>query len=272
MSFKMSNTGLGDRLGRFRTFSVVAQILLINGVFFLLCNIIANIVNPSLINYFTVPSNLSQLLVRFYTPFTYMFTHLEVSHVFFNMIYFYFMGEIFSSIVGEKRLWFVYILGGIAGAIFFSLFFNLFIQGSYYLLGASASVTAVSIVAAIYAPNLPVSVFFIGSFPLKWVVLVLFLLSTIIDISVNTGGKVAHIGGAFFGLLYGMQLKKGNDLMDLFKRKPKTKSKNLKVIHSIKVDADEKTLDEILDKINKSGYESLSKYEKETLQKIASKK
>ncbi|HTA62793.1 MAG TPA: rhomboid family intramembrane serine protease [Bacteroidia bacterium] len=268
----MSNTSLGDRLGRFRAFSVVTQILLINGVFFLLCNIIANVVNPALINYFTMPSNLSQLLVRFYTPFTYMFTHLEVSHVFFNMIYFYFMGEIFSSIVGEKRLWFVYILGGLAGAIFYSLFFNLFIQGNFYLLGASASVTAVSIVAAIYAPNMPVSVFFIGSFPLKWVVLVLFLLSTIIDISVNTGGKVAHIGGAFFGLLYGMQLKKGNDLMDLFKRKANTKSKNLKIVHSIKVDADEKTLDEILDKINKSGYESLSKHEKETLQKIASKK
>lgn len=269
---KMSNISMSDRLGKFRAFSVVAQILLINGIFFLLCNIIANIINPALINYFTMPSNLHELALRFYTPFTYMFTHLEISHIFFNMIYFYFMGEIFSSIVGEKRLWFVYILGGIAGALFYAIFFNLFIHGHYYLLGASASVTAVSIVAAIYAPNLPVSVFFIGSFPLKWVVLVLFIVSTIIDISVNTGGKVAHIGGAFFGLLYGMQLKKGNDLMDLFKKKKK--SKNLKVVHhsTSHINADEKTLDEILDKINRSGYESLSKKEKETLQKIASKK
>ncbi len=91
----MSNTGLGDRLGKFKSFSVVAQILLINGVFFLLCNIIANLVNPTLINYFTMPSNLTELVVRFYTPFTYMFTHLNFSHVFFNMITFYFMGEIF---------------------------------------------------------------------------------------------------------------------------------------------------------------------------------
>ena len=266
----MSNISWSDRLGKLRTFSVVAQILLINGVFFLLCNIIANLVNPSLINYFTMPSNLSELGVRFYTPFTYMFTHLDMSHVFFNMIYFYFMGEIFSSIVGAKRLWFVYIGGGIAGAILFSLIFNLFFPGHWYLLGASASVTAVAIVAAIYAPNLPVSVFFIGSFPLKWVVLVLFLISTIIDISVNTGGKIAHIGGAFFGLFYGMQLKKGNDLMNLFKRKPKVSK--LKVVKYTKAETDEKTLDEILDKINRSGYESLSKQEKETLQKIASKK
>ena len=268
----MDSIGLRYRLGKFKNFSVVAQILLINGIFFLMCNIIANLIHPEWITYFTMPSNLSQLVLRFYTPFTYMFTHMEMGHIFFNMIYFYFMGEIFSSIVGEKRLWFVYICGGLAGAILFSLFFNLFIPGNAYLLGASASVTAISIVTAIYAPNLPVSIFFIGSFPLKWVVLVLFLLSTIIDISVNTGGKVAHIGGALFGLVYGMQLKKGNDLMEFFKRKPKNKSKNLKVIHSIKMDADEKTLDEILDKINKSGYESLTKKEKETLQKIASKK
>ena len=183
------------------------------------------------------------------------------------------MGEIFSSIVGEKRLWFVYILGGLAGAVFFSLFYNLFAHGNGFLLGASASVMAVSVVTAMYAPNLPVSVFFIGSFPLKWVVLVLFIVTSLIDIADNTGGKVAHIGGAFFGLLYGMQLKKGNDLMNLFKRKEKPKSKNLKVVHhQTQAEADEKTLDEILDKINRSGYESLSNREKETLQKIASKK
>ena len=271
MSLKMNQTSLADRLGKFRNFSVVNQILLINGIFFLLCNMIANLINPGLINYFTMPSDWGELAFRFYTPFSYMFTHLSLSHVFFNMIYLYFMGEIFSSIVGEKRLWFVYLMGGIAGAIFFSLFFNLFVQGNYYLLGASASVTAVSVVTAIYAPNLPVSVFFVGSFPLKWVVLVLFVLSTIIDISVNTGGKVAHIGGAFFGLLYGLQLKKGNDLMRLFKRKEK--SKNVKVVHQQnRQEPEEKTLDEILDKINRSGYESLSKKEKETLQKIASRK
>src|ERR1035437_2302086 len=268
----MNNTSLSNRLAKFKNFSVVAQILLINGVSFLLCNILANLVNPALITYFTMPSNLTQLVLRFYTPITYMFTHEEIGHIFFNMIYFYFMGEIFSSIIGEKRLWFVYICGGIAGAILFSLFFNLFVAGNYYLLGASASVTAISIVAAIYAPNLPVSIFFLGSFPLKWVVLVLFIFSTIIDISVNTGGKVAHIGGALFGLLYCLQLKKGNDSMQLFKRKPETTSKNLKVIHNITMDADEKTLDEILDKINRSVYESLTKKEKETLQKIASKK
>ena len=183
------------------------------------------------------------------------------------------MGEIFSSIVGEKRLWFVYILGGLAGAVFFSLFYNIFSLGNGALLGASASVMAVMVVTAMYAPNLPVSVFFIGSFPLKWVVLVLFIVTSVIDIADNTGGKVAHIGGAFFGLLYGMQLKKGNDLMNLFKRKDKPKSKNLKVVHQqMQADTDEKNLDEILDKINHSGYESLSKREKETLQKIASKK
>lgn len=272
MSLKMSSTGINDRLAKFKAFSVVTQILLINAVLFLICNVSYHLFNFYLEGYLIMPSNPHQLLYRFYTPITYMFMHHDVGHIFFNMIYFYFMGEIFSSIVGPQRLWFVYILGGLVGAVFFLLFFNIFSLGSYPLLGASAAVIAVSVVAAIYAPNMPVSVFFIGSFPLKWVVLVLFLLSTIIDLSANTGGKVAHLGGAVFGLLYGMQLKKGNDLMSFFKRKPKVKSKNLKVVYKTQAEIEEKTLDEILDKINKSGYESLSKQEKETLQKIASKK
>ncbi len=267
----MNNTSMNDRLSKLRSLSVVSQILLINALLFIVCNIIANVFHNFFITNFELPSNLRELLPQFYTPFTYMLTHLDLGHVFFNMLCFYFMGQIFSSIVGEQRLWFVYIFGGLTGATFFLLFFNLFVTGNYYLLGASASVMAVAVVTAMYAPNLPVSVFLLGSFQLKWVVLVLFIITSVIDISDNTGGKVAHLGGALFGLLYGLQLRKGNDLMRFFKRKPK--SKNLKIVyHQPMQDADEKTLDEILDKINHSGYESLSKKEKETLQKIASKK
>ncbi|MBS1647445.1 MAG: rhomboid family intramembrane serine protease [Bacteroidetes bacterium] len=260
-------------MNRFKTFSVVAQILLINGVLFLVCNIGSNIASADISEYLAMPSNASYFLKRFYTPLTYMFSHLGFSHLFFNMFYFYFMGDIFSSIVGEKRLWFVYIMGGLAGALLFFIFSALFFGNASYLLGASAAVTAVAIVTAVYAPDLPVSVFFLGSFPLKWVVLVLFLLSTAIDISVNTGGKIAHLGGALFGLLYGLQLKKGVDLMDFFKIK--SRSTKLKVVHHSEKyhdEPEEKVVNDILDKINRSGYESLSKQEKETLRKIASKK
>jgi hypothetical protein len=127
-----------------------------------------------------------------------------------------------------------------------------------------------------------VNLMFILYIILKWVVLFLFTTATIIDFADNTGGRLAHLGGAVFGLIYALQLKKGNDLSSgfssFFRRKQKSK---LKVVHKKaasdeaynKSKADEqRMLDEILDKINRSGYESLSKKDKENLHRLSQKK
>lgn len=274
----MSNTNWNTGLNKLKSFSAVTQLLLINGVIFLVGNISLHLFHFGMLDYLMLPARPAELPFKFYTLFTYMFAHADLSHAFFNMIYLYFMAQIFSSIVGDKRLWFVYIMGGVAGGVFFLLLFNVFFAGMpAYLLGASASVTAVAIACAVYAPNMPVNLFFFGEFKLKWVVLVWFLLSTAIDLSVNTGGKVAHLGGAFFGLWYAAQLRKGNDLMNLLsfkflKRKKNATVYQMKNTNKPKTGNEEKTLNDLLDKINRSGYDSLSKQEKETLQKIASKK
>jgi membrane associated rhomboid family serine protease len=275
----MSNTNWTTGLNKLKGSSAITQLLLINGVIFLVGNISLHLFHFGLLDFLVLPSHILNLPSRFYTPFTYMFAHAELGHAFFNMIYLYFMGQIFASIVGEKRLWFVYIMGGLAGAVFFLLLFNIFFAGTFAaLLGASASVTAVAVACAVYAPNMPVNLFFFGEFKLKWVVLVLFLVNTAIDLSDNTGGKVAHLGGAIFGLMYAMQLKKGKDWMNFFsfnflKRKKDARVYQMKNTNQkIKITNEEKTLNDLLDKINRSGYESLSKQEKETLQKIASKK
>ncbi len=274
----MSNTGWSTGLNKLKGLSVITQILLINGIIFLVGNILANFFTPSPLNYLMLPGRLSEIPLKFYTPLTYMFAHAELGHAFFNMIYLYFMGQIFASIVGEKRLWFVYLMGGLAGAVLFLGLLNIFFAGApAYLLGASASVTAVAIACAVYAPNMPVSLFFFGSFKLKWVVLVFFLLSTALDLSINTGGKVAHLGGAIFGLAYAWQLKKGNDWMNIFsfnflKRRKDAKVYQMKNTQQTKAASQEHTLNDLLDKINRSGYDSLTKSEKQTLQEIASKK
>lgn len=270
----MANTNWGAGIQRIKGFSATVQLLLINGVIYVLGNLLANFFMPGIMGYLSMPARPAELAARFYTPITYMFSHADLGHVFFNMIYLYFMGGMFASIVGEKRLWFVYLAGGLAGAAFFLLSFNIFFAGEvYYLMGASAAVTAVAVACAVYAPNMPVNVFIFGTFKLKWVVLALFLLNTVIDFSVNTGGKIAHLGGAIFGLAYAWQLRKGNDWMRIFSLRPRPSAK-IRKLQNIqkKVESEEKTLNEILDKINRSGYESLSKGEKETLQKIASKK
>src|ERR1700751_3391920 len=213
----MSNTNWATGLKKIKGFSAITQLLLINGIVFLAGNIMASLFRYNLLEYFMLPARLTEFPAKFYTPLTYMFAHADLSHAFFNMIYLYFMGQIFASIVGEKRLWFVYLMGGLAGALFFLLLFNIFFAGTFAaLLGASASVTAVAVACAVYAPNMPVNLFFFGEFKLKWVVLVLFLVNTAIDLSDNTGGKVAHLGGAIFGLMYAIQLKKGKDWMSLF--------------------------------------------------------
>lgn len=274
----MGNTGWSTGLNKLKGFSAITQLLLINGVIFLVGNILANFIHPSPLSYLMLPGRLSEIPARFYTPFTYMFAHAELGHAFFNMIYLYFMGQIFASIVGEKRLWFVYIMGGLGGAVLFLLLFNIFFAGApAYLLGASASVTAVAVACAVYAPNMPVSLFFFGSFKLKWVVLVFFLLNTALDLSINTGGKVAHLGGAIIGLAYAWQLKKGNDWMNFFslnflKRRKPAKIYQMKNTQQTKTASQEHTLNDLLDKINRSGYDSLTKSEKQTLQEIASKK
>lgn len=270
----MANTPFSAGIQKLKSFNAITQLLLINGVIFLLFNVIANFSNLELLGYLALPSPPAELAKRFYTPITYMFAHADLGHAFFNMIYLYFMGQIFGSIVGEKRLWFVYLGGGLAGAVFFFILYNVFFTAQpAVLLGASAAVTAVAVGCAVYAPNMPVSLFFFGSFQLKWVVLIWFLVSTVIDFSINTGGKVAHLGGAFFGLAYAWQLKKGNDWMRVFSFKRNTRPKPSKAeVAQRKIENEEKTLNDILDKINRSGYESLSKSEKETLQKIAAKK
>src|ERR1700757_4473706 len=101
-------------LNKLKGSSAITQLLLINGVIFLVGNISLHLFHFSLLDFLVLPSHILNFPSRFYTPFTYMFAHAELGHAFFNMIYLYFMGQIFASIVGEKRLWFVYIMGGLA--------------------------------------------------------------------------------------------------------------------------------------------------------------
>lgn len=146
------------------------------------------------------------------------------------------------------------------------------------LFGASAAVIGIVTSLAIYIPNLPVSLFGIIEMKYKYYALLIFAVSTIIDFNINTGGKISHFGGAFFGLLFGYLLKNGKDISEfsLFRKPRKQK---LKVVHtnsSVKNKetslSNQQTIDALLDKISKSGYENLTKAEKELLFKLSQKK
>lgn len=262
----------------FKSSAILTQLIIINAVIFLVLNLTFHLSKSAVdfSDYLSVYSNPSEFLLHFWGIITFMFAHLKLPHVFYNMIWLFFMGQLFNSIVGANRLLFVYIFGGISGALLFFVT-SLFVPLGDELIGASASVMAIAVALGFYAPNTLVNVFLFGEVRLKWVVSVVFVLFSLIDFSIETGGKISHVGGAIFGMIYGMQLKNRVDIggwfEGLFKRKPK-----LKVVHKARMkDEDynynrnlqEKTLDELLDKINKSGYESLSQKEKETLNKLS---
>ena len=236
------------------------------------------------VSWLAIPSNPLLLLYKPWTVFTYMFTHWEILHIFFNMLWLYWMGRIFQEYLGSKKLLSTYIMGGLFGAIAFIIAFNLFPLfsdiHSMSLMGASASVLAITTATATLLPEYTIILFLFGPVRLKWIAILSVFLSLISVRGMNPGGMIAHLGGAFYGYIFIMQLKKGTDLgnwltrlFSLFSSRPK-----MKVTHKKKKTDDEYNLnrkarqermDDILDKISKSGYGSLTQEEKDFLFKMS---
>jgi len=245
--------------------------------------------NPNIttgaINLLSVPSSFGSLLLRPWTVITYMFTHKDIWHILFNMLWLYWFGTIFLEYLDQRKLVAVYLLGGLSGALVYVLSFNIFpafkgIVSESVAIGASASVMAIVIAVAAYVPNYTINMLFFGRIKIIYVALVIFVLTSAVDFSVNSGGKLAHIGGALFGYLYTINLKKGRDtgkwinkIIDFFTTLLKPRKK-LKVTHKkpkneyeynrIKTEHQAK-INMILDKISKGGYDSLTREEKDTL-------
>ena len=218
-----------------------------------------------------------------------MFLHEGLMHILFNMLWLYWLGKIFVEYVGSKRLVAVYLLGGISGGLLFTLtpiIYPLSFSNTV-LHGASAGVMAVVVAIAVLLPDYMIHLMFFGGVRLKYLALASFILTSLLDISQNTGGKISHIGGALFGLIFMLQYKNGKDItkpvtaffdwiVGLFSRRPK-----IKISYSRKASDDEYNLNQktkqqkidlILDKISKSGYDALTKDEKDFLCKASGKK
>ena len=263
------------------------QLIVVNAIAFVLINMgvaiskIAGIHADTILQWVLLPSLFSVFLFKVWTIVTYMFLHLSLWHLFSNMLWLYWMGGIFNEYLGSKRLLSVYVLGGLAGGITYLVVANLipdFNTGAY-LLGASASVMAIVVAIAILLPEYSIHLMFVGPVKLKYLALVSFILTTLLDFSQNTGGKIAHVGGALFGIVYMLQYKKGKDMslsfykvIDFFS----FKRKKMKVVYK-KDDSHlskaslQKKVDDILDKIAQSGYGSLSKEERDLLFKASNR-
>ena len=268
------------------SYGALFKLIIINVVVFLAVNIIISILalggdmfgQDTVSNFVDLPARLQLFIPRFWTIFTYMFVHFGFMHILSNMLWLYFLGKVFCDLLGSARMIGTYIVGGICGGILFIIMSNLIPhQANSELEGASAGVMAIVVAAATYSPDYTMFPFGF-QMKLKWLALIAFLLTSVIDLTDNTGGKVSHIGGAIFGIIYGTQLRGGKNFMAGFTNLFKRKNKNLRVEHSRSRKSDDelynenkisvkKQVDEILDKISRSGYDSLTKAEKEFLQK-----
>lgn len=294
----------------FKSRSALSVLILVNFAVFILLTLVKLIAylyqSPLIIDlcglkvfgvtyWLSVPADFSHLSERPWTFLTYMFLHEEFFHIFFNMFTLYFAGIIFTQFLNSKKLISTYFIGGIFGALFFILSFNIFpvfatTAKCAFALGASASVLAILVAIATYIPNYVLQFMFIGKVKFKYIAIFLVVIDLLSIEKSNPGGHLAHLGGAFWGFAYITLLKNKIDMYkwfniilifitNLFKPKPKLK---VKYTTNKRPQSDDeynkqraekqKKIDVILDKISKSGYESLTKEEKELLFKMSDKK
>jgi membrane associated rhomboid family serine protease len=277
----------------FRKGSNLTKLIYLNAGVFLLITLAAIIgflmknqsVPDKALELLAVPASWKLLLVRPWTLITYTFTHKDIWHILFNMLWLYWFGRIFLEYLDQRKLVAVYLLGGISGAIVYILSFNIFpaftdVVGESVAIGASASVMAVVIAIAAYVPNYTVQLFIFGRIRIIYLALITLVLTSFMDFSINSGGKLAHIGGALFGYLYTLNLRQGKDIgkwfnkiMDFFATLFKPRKKLTVTYKKAATDYDfnKKKADHqgkinlILDKISKGGYDSLTKDEKDLL-------
>ena len=245
----------------------------------------------AMIDYFSLPANTLLLTKKPWSIITYMFLHKEFIHLLFNILWLYFGGQIFLSFFDDKKLISTYVLGGISGAMLFIVSFNVFPVFENALpnamaLGGSASVLAIIMAIATKSPNYIIRLFLIGNVKLKHIAFFSITLDILSIPQGNAGGHIAHLGGAFFGYLYVKQLNGGNDMasgfnkiMDYLSSILRDTPKLKKTYSRKKSDQDfrkekmqeQAKIDKILDKIAKSGYEGLTKQEKDILFKASKK-
>ncbi len=239
-----------------------------------------------LLRWISMPSDPMSLLMKPWTIITYMFVHYEFIHFIFNILVLYWFGKLFMMFFSSRQLVGVYILGGITGALVYFVSYNLIpVLYSYFhssiLMGASASIMAILFSVAMYRPDFAVYLMFFGQVKLKYIALVYFILDLISLAALqNAGGHLSHIGGAAFGWYFASRLQKGKDvtlgfsrlverIVGLFKKRHKMTVSYKRPISDLEYNAQklkkQAEIDRILEKIKKSGYNSLTKDEKKTL-------
>jgi len=302
----MANQIIEDFKTKLRNGNPITRLIILNVVIFLLIGLFRIItfisgeseilvtIEALIKNNLALPISFNGLLYKPWTIITYMFTHFGLMHILWNMITLYWFGQILIEYTNSKKLIPLYLFGGISGALLTILFFTFIpvfqqFSGST-MIGASAGVTAIIVATATLVPNVNMNMMFIGPVKLIYVAMFVIFIDVLNMASYdNMGGNLSHIGGALMGFVFIKQYKKGVDmskginrffdwLSGLFKSGHRSTMKvaykrgTSDEAYNYNKKIEQEIVDKILDKISKSGYESLSKSEKEILFKASGKK
>lgn len=298
----MANPIIEDIKLKIRSGNPITRLIIVNVAVFLVVGCIRILLfltgNSDLfewiVSFISFSLSVQAFIYKPWTLITYMFTHVALFHLLWNMITLYWFGQILSDYTSTKKITPLYLLGGLAGALVTLLLISVIPVFRPYIgnpmVGASAGITAIIIAAATLVPNYKLNLLFIGPVKLIYVAMFVVFIDVLNVASYdNVGGNLAHLGGGLMGYIFTVQYKKGRDLGSGIGRflnwvenlfKPSAKSK-MKVAYKRTVsDAEynyykkisQEQIDSILDKISKSGYESLTKTEKDILFKASNKK
>ena len=273
--------------------NILTKLIYINvGIFLLVrlsivCFQLFEIEPMAFFSYLQVPSSFVLFFHRPWTLLTYMFLHADFLHLLFNMLWLYWFGRMAMEFFNGRQLAGIYISGGVAGALMYMLAYNLFPyfrnrEMVAFLMGASASVMAIVFAVSLYRKDYELQLMFIGRIRLLYLAFFAFIIDFLSITSDNAGGHIAHIGGALWGALFAVRLKQGKDLtvylnrlIDRIANVKKSRQPRMKVAYGGRPETDReyrarkqaetRALDAVLDKLKRSGYESLSSEEKKTL-------
>jgi membrane associated rhomboid family serine protease len=300
---------IADLKREFTSGNMISRLVIINVIVFIAINIVRLILNFSnagvtppiyldIIHFFSISSSLMHNLTHPWVFVTSIFLHEGFWHLLWNMLFLYWFGRIVADLIGEHKIFPIYLLGGIIGCFIFWASAQMMPfgdDGPVYALGASAGVMAIVVASGMIAPDYQLRLILIGDVKLKYVVAVLVLLDIFaLAGNYNTGGHFAHLGGAFMGWFFVHQLQQGNDwsegvnavlekIKQFFTHKQVSvstrKESKLVIKHSYKrTEAKEpeedhqERIDAILDKIKDHGYAKLTQEEKDFLHQASNKK
>ena len=271
---------------RFQRLSAFGKIIAVNALVFILGILLNAILRWNVLQYFSLPGDGMDALLQPWSIITYSFLHSGIWHLLFNMLLLFYLSEVLLNLLPVKKVLNIYFLGVILGGLFYILAQTLLFSGSSTLVGASAGVGALLMFTAAFLPDSQIRFF---TFNIKWkyIGIAMIVLDLIrISSGMNVGGYISHFGGYALGYLYATQYRKGNDIGEGFERLMDwfmslfSKSQKLKTVHKRSRNSKgfagtskkefnkfnkQKQIDLILDKISKSGYDSLSDEEKKFL-------